>query len=61
MRTPTAVLIGFAMVSLAIAFGPIARDFVISTASAQSLDSMDYRMLDSGLNKIANAIAQRCR
>lgn len=61
MRTPTAVLIGFAMVSLAVAFGPLARDFVITAANAQGMDSLDYRMLEGGLNRIANAIAQRCR
>jgi hypothetical protein len=49
------------MVSLAIAFGPIAREFVISTANAQGMDLQDHRMLENGLNRIAGAIIGACK
>lgn len=62
VRTPTAVLIGFAMLALAVAFGPLARDFIVTPAYAQ-WDAQDHLMFRTGLNEIARAIQAvgKCR
>jgi hypothetical protein len=56
LTTPKAVLIGLAMIALAILFQPAVSRLIISPAYAEGLDSSDFRMFSSGLSNIASAI-----
>ena len=44
LTTPKAVLIGLAMIALAILFQPAVSRLIISPAYAEGLDSSDFRM-----------------
>jgi hypothetical protein len=56
MKTPTAVLLGFLMVSVAIVVGPIVQNWVVLSANAQGLEIRDHRMFLSAFGEIASAI-----
>lgn len=63
MKTPTAVLIGFAMVAITILLSPVFERALVTTAHAQGLAIEDYRMISRGLSEIASAIhgIEACR
>ena len=55
LTTPKAILIGFALLSLTIAFGQKTTP-LIPSVKADSLALNDFRMIRMGLEEIANAI-----
>lgn len=56
LTTPQAILIGLALIALAVLFQPAIGRLIVTPAYAQGLSMSDYNMFSRGFSSIASAI-----